>query len=362
MLAQGRRCSGSEASRKVPVLGGQQVRGGQLVAKLALEVIDAHPAAEDRAHLRRILLLLLGGHWLVEGAVTLARRMGVSALVIGMTVVAFGTSAPELALNVIAAIDGETSLAFGNVVGSNIANIGLVVGVTALVMPFTVRSQVLLREFPIMFACILLALVLCWDGYLSFADGIIFLVGLIGLLGATAWRGTNDKSNAPLVKEMELHLANGMSSVRALTWLNVGLGMLLLGSYMLVEGAGTVATHFGVSDLIIGLTIVAIGTSLPELAASVASALKGAPDIALGNVIGSNMFNILGVVSVPALLHPSPLEPAVITRDFPVMITLSIVLLAMAIGWRRNGRINRIEGFVLLLAFSAYQCWLYFTS
>jgi cation:H+ antiporter len=262
----------------------------------------------------------------------------------------------------VASINGNPSLAVGNAIGSNIANIGLVIGVTALVMPFTVRSQVLLREFPIMFACILLALVLCWDRYLSFADGIILFVGLIGLLGATTWLGTNDKSSDSLGKEMEVHLANGMSSARALTWLIVGLGMLLSGSYMLVDGAVTVATHFGVSDLIIGLTIVAIGTSLPELAASVASALKGEPDIALGNVIGSNMFNILGVVSVPALLHPSPLEPAVMTRDFPVMIGLSIVLLAMATGWRRNGRINRIEGFGLLLAFSAYQCLLYFTS
>lgn len=309
-----------------------------------------------------LALLTFGANGFVEGAATAANNFGIPPLLVGLVIVGFATSAPEIFVAGVASINGNPSLAVGNAIGSNIANIGLVVGVTALVMPFTVRSQVLLREFPIMFACILLALVLCWDGYLSFADGIILFVGLIGLLGATTWRGTNDKSNDPLGKEMEVHLANGMSSVRALTWLNVGLGMLLLGSYMLVEGAVTVATHFGVSDLIIGLTIVAIGTSLPELAASVASALKGAPDIALGNVIGSNMFNILGVVSVPALLHPSPLEPAVMTRDFPVMIGLSIVLFAMAIGWRRNGRINRIEGFGLLLAFSAYQCLLYFTS
>ena len=309
-----------------------------------------------------LALLTFGADRFVEGAANAANNFGIPPLLVGLIIVGFATSTPEILVAGVASINGNPSLAVGNAIGSNIANIGLVIGVTALVMPFTVRSQVLLREFPIMFACILLALVLCWDRYLSFADGIILFVGLIGLLGATTWLGTNDKSSDSLGKEMEVHLANGMSSVRALTWLIVGLGMLLLGSYMLVDGAITVATHFGVSDLIIGLTIVAIGTSLPELAASVASALKGEPDIALGNVIGSNMFNILGVVSVPALLHPSPLEPAVMTRDFPVMIGLSIVLLAMAIGWRRNGRINRIEGFGLLLAFSAYQCWLYFTS
>ena len=310
-----------------------------------------------------LALLTVGADRFVEGAANAANNFGIPPLLVGLIIVGFATSTPEILVAGVASINGNPSLAVGNAIGSNIANIGLVIGVTALVMPFTVRSQVLLlHEFSIMFACILLALVLCWDGYLSFADGIILFVGLVGLLGATTWLGTNDKSSDSLGKEMEVHLANGMSSARALTWLIVGLGMLLLGSYMLVDGAVAVATHFGVSDLIIGLTIVAIGTSLPELAASVASALKGEPDIALGNVIGSNMFNILGVVSIPALLHPSPLEPAVMTRDFPVMIGLSVVLLAMATGWRCDGRINRIEGLGLLLAFSAYQCLLYFRS
>jgi cation:H+ antiporter len=153
-----------------------------------------------------------------------------------------------------------------------------------------------------------------------------------------------------------------MSNARAATWLIIGLCMLLVGSKALVDGAVTIATHFGVSDLVIGLTIVAIGTSLPELAASVASALKGQPDIALGNVIGSNMFNVLGVISVPGLLHPSALDAEVLTRDFPVMVGLSVVLLGVAVGWRRNGRINRIEGGGLLLAFGAYQSLLFFTS
>jgi cation:H+ antiporter len=309
-----------------------------------------------------LALLTFGADRFVEGAAAAANNFGIPPLLVGLIIVGFATSAPEILVAGVASINGNPSLAVGNAIGSNIANIGLVIGVTALVMPLTVHSQVLLREFPIMFACILLALVLCWDGYLSFYDGVILFVGLIGLLAATTWLGSNDKSIDSLGKEMEVHLADGMSNARALTWLIVGLGMLLFGSNMLVNGAVTVATHYGVSDLVIGLTIVAIGTSLPELAASVASALKGEPDIALGNVIGSNMFNVLGVLSVPALIHPSPLEPAVLARDFPVMIGLSVVLLAMAMGWRGSGRINRIEGLGLLAAFSAYQCLLYFTS
>ena len=236
------------------------------------------------------------------------------------------------------------------------------IGVTALILPLEVHSKVLLREFPIMFACMLVALLLCWDGELNVSDGVVLLLALVVMFATTTWLGMTDKARDSLGREMEQHLAAGMSTVRAFTWLAVGLGMLLLGSNALVDGAVKVATHFGVSDLVIGLTIVAIGTSLPELAASVASALKGEPDIALGNVIGSNMFNILGVLAVPALLHPSPLEPGVMSRDFPVMIGLSIVLFGVASGRRRERRITRVEGTGLLLAFAAYQWLLYVTS
>jgi cation:H+ antiporter len=309
-----------------------------------------------------LVLLTFGADRFVEGAAAAANNLGIPPLLVGLVIVGFATSAPEMLVAGVAALNGNPSLAIGNAIGSNIANVGLVIGVTALVMPLTVHSRILLREFPIMFMCILLALLVCWDGYLSFYDGVILFVGLIGLLAATTWLGISDKSRDILGQEMEERLAHGMTNTRAFSWLVIGLGMLLFGSNALVDGAVTVAIHFGVSDLVIGLTIVAIGTSLPELAASVASALKGEPDIALGNVIGSNMFNVLGVISVPALLLPSRLEPAVMTRDFPVMIGFTIVLLAVAIGWRGNGRINRIEGIGLLLMFGAYQCLLYFTS
>ncbi|HCU90476.1 MAG TPA: calcium/sodium antiporter [Gammaproteobacteria bacterium] len=309
-----------------------------------------------------LVLLTFGADRFVEGAAAAANNLGISPLLVGLIVVGFATSAPEMLVASAASMNGNPSLAIGNAIGSNVANIGLVLGVTALVMPFAVHSRVLLREFPIMFICIGLSWFLCWDGYLSFFDGVILLVGLIGLLAFTTWLGINDKSDDTFGKEMEERLANSMSNLRASAWFFVGLGMLLIGSNALVDGAITVAIHFGVSDLVIGLTIVAIGTSLPELAASVASALKGEPDIALGNVIGSNMFNILGVVAVPGLLSPSPLNAAAMTRDFPVMVGFTFALLAVAAGRRGNGRINRIEGIALLSAFIAYQYLLFVTS
>lgn len=307
-------------------------------------------------------LLTFGADRFVEGAAAAANNSGIPPLLVGLTIVGFATSAPEMLVAGVAALNGNPALAVGNAIGSNIANVGLVIGATALVFPLGVHSRVLLREFPIMFASLLLALALCWDGVLGFYDGLILLAGLVLMIATTTWLGTSGKADDSLGEEMEHHLAGGMSTKRAFVWLGTGLGMLLLGSNALVEGAVTVATHFGVSDLVIGLTIVAVGTSLPELAASIASALKGEPDIALGNVIGSNMFNILGVMAVPALLSPSALEPAVMSRDFPIMIGLSVVLFVVALGRRRGGRITRLEGAMLLLAFAAYQWLIYVTS
>ena len=307
-------------------------------------------------------LLTFGADRFVEGAAATASNCGIPPLLVGLTVVGFATSAPEMLVAGVASLDGNPSIAIGNAIGSNIANIGLVIGATAVISPLEVRSRVLVREFPGMFACISLSLLLCWDGELSVDDGAVLLLGLAILMAATTLLGKSGKARDPLSQEMEQHLAARMTTFRALSRLGIGLGMLLLGSNALVDGAVAVATHFGVSDLVIGLTIVAIGTSLPELAASVASALKGEPEIALGNVIGSNMFNVLGVMAVPALLHPSVLSPAVMSRDFPVMVGLSILLVAAASGWGRDGRISRLEGTGFLLAFTAYQWLLYVTS
>ena len=304
---------------------------------------------------------MFGADRFVDGAAALAANLGVPPLLVGLTVVGFATSAPELLVAATASLAGNPSIAIGNAVGSNIANIGLVIGVTAIAMPLVVQSRVLKQEFPIMFGAMALALLLFWDHNLSRLDGIVLSLGLLVMMAGTAFLGLRyarveqmELGADPLVEELEIpELPTG----RAVAISLIGLICLIIGSDRLVAGAVTIATHFGVSDLVIGLTIVAIGTSLPELAASVASALKGESDIALGNVIGSNMFNILGVTAAPALIHPSVIETDLMLRDLPIMFGLSAVLYIMA--FRRDGTIGRASGLFLLLAFAGYQYVLY---
>lgn len=300
----------------------------------------------------------------VLGGSALARNLGVSPLVIGMVVMGFGTSLPEMLVSGIAASNGNPALGIGNAIGSNIANIGLVLGITALIVPLTVASGTLKREYPVLFAVMLLAGVLLWDGDLSRMDGIILFSGFFLVMGWMVWQGMNSRKDGedPLVVELETEIPTDMSTGVAVMWGLFGLVILIASSRLLVWGAVEVAQSFGVSDLIIGLTIVAIGTSLPELAASVMSALKGEDDMAVGNVLGSNMFNLLAVLALPGLILPSTLDAAVMQRDFPIMIGLTIALFAMAYGFRGPGRINRIEGALLLIAFIAYMAWLGRTS
>ena len=309
-----------------------------------------------------LVLLAFGADRFIDGASAIATNCGVSPLLVGLTVVGFATSAPELLVAAVAAVNGSPAVAVGNAIGSNIANIGLVIGVTAVVAPLAVHSRVLRREFPIMLAAMLFALLTCWDGLLGLIDGAALAVALLLVIAFTTYLGVTESRQDPLIAEIEQQASRKMSTWSALLWLLIGLGTLLAGSQALVQGAVSVATHFGISDLVIGLTVVAIGTSLPELAASVASALKGEPDIALGNVIGSNMFNALGVMAVPGLLKPTTLDAEVLSRDFPVMLGLSVVLFVVAVGWRGDGNITRVEGIALLFAFVAYQCLLYLTS
>ena len=311
-----------------------------------------------------LALLMFGADRFVDGAAALAANLGVPPLLVGLTVVGFATSAPELLVAATASIAGNPSIAIGNAIGSNIANIGLVIGVTAVIMPLVVQSRVLKQEFPIMFGAMCLALALFWDQDLSRVDGVLLAIGLFIMMGITTYFGLKYSrpeqtglSPDALVEELQIP---EISTGRALLLSFIGLTCLVIGSDRLVAGAVTVATHFGVSDLVIGLTIVAIGTSLPELAASIASALKGESDIALGNVIGSNMFNILGVTAAPGLIHPSTIEAGVMYRDLPIMFGLSIVLYIMAFG--RDSTIGRVNGTFLLLAFAAYQFLLYTAS
>lgn len=304
-------------------------------------------------------LLIWGADRFVIGAAALARNLGIPPLLIGLTIVGFGTSAPEILVSGMAALQGNPGLAIGNAVGSNIANIGLILGVSALVAPLVVRSDVLRREYPLLLAVCIGVYLLLLDGSLDRLDGMLMLAGLVVTLFLIVRIGRQRAACDPLEKEFEEEIPSDLSTFTASMWFVAGLALLLIASRMLVWGAVSVATMFGVSDLIIGLTIVAIGTSLPELAASVVSTLKGEDDIAVGNVIGSNIYNMLAVLCVPGLVSPTSVSDTVLTRDMPLMLALTIALLVMGWGHRGNGRINRFEGTILLACFIAYQGWLY---
>lgn len=303
-------------------------------------------------------MLVWGADRFVHGAAATARNLGVSTLVIGLTIVGFGTSAPEILVSAIAALNHNPGLAVGNAIGSNITNVGLVIGVTALITPLTVNSTTLRREFPLLFIVMLLALALLLDQRLSRVDGTILLVGLALLVFWLVRLGLSGKRPEPMTAEFEREIPK-ISLGQGLLWTAVGLVVLLISSRILVYGAVNIAHMLGVSDLIIGLTIVAIGTSLPELAASVMSALKNEPDIALGNVIGSNMFNLLGVLGLPGALSPMSFPSALLTRDVTFMIGLTIAMFLFAYGFKKPGKINRLEGGGLLGIYVAYMVVLY---
>lgn len=300
----------------------------------------------------------------VDGASAIAAHSGMSPLIIGLTIVGFGTSAPEMLVSGFAAWDGNPGLGVGNAIGSNITNIALILGFTALLIPMPVKSEILKREIPILIVLMLMAWALIAPGYLGPLQGILLFAMLFLVMGWMVYQARSGSSTDPLAEEFaeELEEESLMPLNTAITTFAIGLLVLLGSAKLLVWGAVEVATFFGISDLIIGLTIVAIGTSLPELAASIASAKKGEPDIAIGNVIGSNMFNILGVMAIPGLLSPSELPADALSRDYPIMIVLTFALVLAA--WHikpEKRQIGRTEGGALLLAFVAYQ-WLLFTS
>lgn len=306
-------------------------------------------------------LLVWGADRFVLGASAMARNLGVSPIIIGLTIVGFGTSAPEILVSGIAAWQDSPGLAIGNALGSNITNIGLVLGVTALVMPLTVRSETLRREFPVLLAVMLLSLALLLDGEMNFYDGVLLLGGMVLMGYWVVTLGLRERNGAadPMDTEYAEEIPSHMPMWKAVAWLLVGLLVLLGSSRMLVWGSVNIAHAFGVSDLVIGLTIVAIGTSLPELAASVMSALKNEHDIAIGNVLGSNMFNLLAVLGLPGVIAPGPLAGEVLTRDYPTMIALAVALFAMAYGFRNPGRVTRLKGLLLLCGYIGYLGWLY---
>lgn len=305
-----------------------------------------------------LALLVWSADRFVEGASTTAGHFGMPPLLVGMVIVGFGTSAPEMVVSTIAASQGSPALALGNAWGSNIVNIALILGVTALVAPILVHSAILRKELPVLTAVTLLAGYLVWDGSLSRIDACV-LLGVFAAL--VAWsiveglRGSDDALGVETAAELQAH---AMPLQRSLMWVVIGLLVLVGSSQLLVWGAVQIAQSLGVSDLVIGLTVVAIGTSLPELASCVAAARKGEHDIALGNVLGSNLFNSLAVVGIAGAIAPMQVDSAVLTRDWPVMLGLTVVLFAMGWGFRaRKGRINRLEALALLAVYLGYSTW-----
>ena len=309
------------------------------------------------------VLLTWSADRFVVGASALAYNLNVSPLIIGLTIVSLGTSAPEILVSAVASLQGNGGLAIGNALGSNIINIALILGVTALIVPLKVHSSIVRREMPVLIGVMLLGLMLLLDGRLGQFDGIVLLSGMALMLLWMTRIGIKEKSSHdPISEEFADEVPTNLSMPRAGFWIVVG-GLCLLGSSkLLVWGAVAIAHAMGVSDLIIGLTIVAMGTSLPELAASVMSALKNEHDIAIGNIIGSNIFNLLAVLGLQGLLNPGPFDAIVLTRDYPVMLGLTVLFFIMAYGFRGPGRINRFEGALLVLAFVGYQTLLYFSE
>ncbi|MDE1223070.1 calcium/sodium antiporter [Vibrio aestuarianus] len=304
-----------------------------------------------------LVFLVWSADKLVFGAAALARNVGISPLVIGMTILAMGSSAPEMMVSATAALEGKTDTAVGNVLGSNIANIALILGITALIKPLSVSSPVIRRELPLMIGVTLLSGALLWDNHLGFYEGALLFVLFAAFILAMLRISRNEQKNGDtLLDDQESEIPQGVSNLKAAIWVVVGLIILPIAASVLVDNAVIIAKYFGMSDLVIGLTIIAVGTSLPELAASLASVLKGEDDMAVGNIIGSNVFNILAVMGIPGLINPSMLSEYAMGRDFWVMLGVSLLLVIMALGKSRS--INRLEGGVLLLTFIGYQAYL----
>ena len=302
-----------------------------------------------------LALLIWGADRFVHGAAAGARNLGVAPLLVGLTVVAFATSAPEILVSIVAAIQKEPGLAFGNAIGSNIVNIGLVLGVTAMVRPIKLESATLRREMPALLAVSLLTVSLFLDTFLSRVDGVVMLTGLIIVMVWLARLGMRSAANDPIAMDFDAEIPSDVSMPMAAVWLVVGLGTLLIGAELLVDGAIGIAKLMGVSEVVIGITIVAFGTSLPELAVSVASAIKGEYGLAIGNIVGSNIFNLLAVIGIAATISPAALAPSVLSLHIFVMVAFTLVLFAMTYDYDGKAQLSRLEGLALFIAYIAYD-------
>lgn len=307
-----------------------------------------------------LALLVWSADRFVEGASATAQNLGVSTLVIGITIIGFGTSAPEILISLFSVFDNTPNLAIGNALGSNIANIGLILGCTALFIPLGFASKLLMREFPILIVASMLLTWVLWDTQLDFVDGLLLMTFLVLALAYLVRYSQTDKDDV-LSSELEQEIPHDMSTAKALGWTLIGLLILVGSSKLLVWGAVNIATMLGISELIIGLTIVALGTSLPELAAAIAGARKGEPDLVLGNVVGSNLFNSLAVIGLPALMTDFSISPTAVSRDLSVVLVLTAMLYLLS-HFPRNSCcvLTRFKGFILLMGFVLYQSFLYY--
>lgn len=312
------------------------------------------------ALLAGLIILVWSADRFVLGAAATARFMGISPLVIGLTIVSLGTSAPEMFVSAMAAFNGSGGLAVGNAIGSNIANIALVLGVTALVAAIPIQKKLVKKEIPLLLLVTIIAGLVLIDLVLDVVDAVILMIALVAAI-YLLFQQTNSSGESIIDKDEQAAI-DDMPAKKAIFWLVVGLAALMVSSKMLVWGATSIAQAYGISDLIIGLTIVAIGTSLPELAASVTSAIKGHHDIAIGNIIGSNIFNLLAVLPIPGLVAPLIIENSVIERDYAIMLGLTIALIVIIALSYRRGVIPRFTGLLLLASYIGYMCLLYIQS
>lgn len=308
-------------------------------------------------------ILAFAADQFLKSSIVLAKRFGLSELMIGVVLIGFGTSFAEVVVSAVASLNGQSQMAVGNVLGSNIANIGLVIGITALIKPLLVSSQFIKREFPVMLGVTILVGILLWNNDLSRLDGFILLGVLILHITFLFTQGSKDKTIAKESIDVELVHQPSMSLKQAMiVWL-LGLIFLFISSELIVRGATAIAHWFGMSEYLIGLTIVALGTSLPELATLVLSVMKEQHDMAVGTILGSNIFNLLAVLAVPALIHPTHLPENFMKIDFPLLLGFTLLFYLFAIWPKRVGRsFRRFEGGFLILSYMGYVAMMVMTQ
>ncbi|TCK01979.1 cation:H+ antiporter [Volucribacter psittacicida] len=306
-----------------------------------------------------LILLIWSADRFIDGAAVTAKHFGMPQLLIGIIIVGFGTSAPEIIVSTISALNGNPGIALGNAYGSNITNIALILGLTALLRPILVHSQVLKQELPILAIITLISAWLIYDAEISRLDAIILLAIFILYMAWTIHTGLTQKEHNEQNSEM---IPSKMGLSMAVFWIIVGLMLLVVSSQMLVWGAVTIAEYFGVSDLVIGLTIVAVGTSLPELASSLMAAKKGEHDLIVGNIIGSNLFNTLAVVGVAGVIQPMKVASEIFSRDMLIMTILTFSLFLLGYGFTQaQGKITRLKGGLLFVIYIGYNVYLFYT-